>query len=234
MYRKVFLPILMISILPVFVACSSTGKHSYKQDSEGHTDSDIEKATEYKLKKGQKGIVTIGEKDYAFDLLRINSQDNVTISLKNGKKYHLPTKSAKSVQFDDDLAAVTFELYRVVQDAAIILVRIPPHVIAKAPEKTEKNISADTSEMEKIRLNLTLVQDTLIKLSLDGQLLKKIPLPQGTQVNWEAKHSVEIELPESPKAILKINDTLYKTSENENALHLFVNIKEGKLIVEIR
>lgn len=231
MYRKVFFPIFLISILLMIAGCSSTGKHSYKQGAEGQTDSNTEGVEKYELKNGQKGIVTIDGKDYAFEVLRINSQNNVTIVLENGKKYHLQTKSAKSVKFVDDLGAATFELYRVIQDTAIIHVRKPTQTAAKAPGKTDK---INPSEIKKIQLSLTISQDTTVKLSLEGQILKEIPLPQGTQVNWEAEHSVEIELPEAEKATLEINGTFYKTSENKKALHLFVEIKEGKLIVESR
>ena len=232
MCRINYLTILMLSTLLTLVACTGTGTYPYRQTSEGHTDASMEDGSSYTLKNGQKGRVTINDRHYTFELLRINSQNNVTIVLQNGKKFHLPKKTSKLVQFDDDLEEVTFELDRVIQDAAIIHVRKSPQVMAKTSGKTITSPKGDT--LEKIQLTLTIVQNTTVKLSLDGQGLKEIPLPQGTRVHWEAENSVDIKLPEADKARLEINGTTYKSSNDVTELHLFAKIKDGKLTVEYR
>lgn len=236
------LPMLLVIIVLMIVGCSGNGKHLNGQGSLGHGASNSDGVFMFTLKNGQKGQFVINEKLYTFELLRINSQNNVTLVLQNGKKFHLQKKSPQSVRLTAGRVPVDFELDRVIQDAAIIHVRKPLPAIADSAVKRTGTTDGDVSgtsfqkqpETEQIRLNVVIVQDTIVKLSLDDQALKEIPLPRGTEVGWQAETRVDIELPEPHKARLEINGTCYKSSSDVAGLHLFVTLEAGKLTVEYR
>lgn len=223
-YRLVQIGLVLLTI----IACSTGDATRYRVGMDIRADLDNIKKAKFILQVGRRGFITIGNAEYGFELVRINTPSNVTIEmLDTGDTIELPSQIAKPIQPGKDAPIITFELSTVLRESAIIYAR-------KSDQRsTEMQAPPETESKEPtIQIALTVLEETTITLKLDDEASKVIPLPKGTRINWEAKKFFEINLPEPEKAGLEINGTVYKTADRDSALRITAEIQNGRLTIE--
>jgi hypothetical protein len=206
------------------MACAADSK-AYRPGSDVRADLDKKSSAKFILKVGQRGYLMLAGRERAFELLRMNTMDNVTIELLDtGEQVELASQLAKEVRMEGYDAPVTFELSTMVQEMAVIYVLVP------RKESAPPAVAAATSE--KVVLRVKVLEDTTVSLALDGQPAQQIPLPKGTEVTWTAETRMQIDLAQAQRVELDINGAIHRPAEGTQRLQLTVSRQEGKLIIE--
>ncbi len=216
----------LFTVMILIVSCAAP-KAVFRPGYDIKRNFDNTKSAKYILEEGQRGFIEMDGKSYAFQLLAINSDSNVTIDLLDrGKTLALSNDITQNETFEGFDGTVGFKLSAVIHGAAVMYVYIDRNE-SPAP-------AAKASDMDKIDLHLAVLADTTIKLRLDDGDMKEISLPAGTKVNWSAANRAEIEIAEASKVHLEINNVTYQPAKGVDHMHKVVTLKEGKLAIESR
>lgn len=129
MFRKSRSPVLLMAMLLQFIAliaCTSQpSKINFRYGNDILRSFENRNSAKFILKAGQRGFLDIDGRQYVFELLRIDTLNNVTIELlHSGELVVLSAQSKKEVQLDGFNGNAAFELSMVVRDAAILFVYI--------------------------------------------------------------------------------------------------------------
>lgn len=221
-----YYPVTLFAVIMLIVSCAAQNT-AFRPGFDLSRNFDNRRSAKYILEEGQRGFIELDGKSYAFELLRINSQSNVTIELLDrDKTLDLSNNITQTDTFEGLKGTVGFQLSSVIQGAAIMYVYVNRDE-SQAP-------AAKASSVDRIDLHLEILEDTTVKLRLDDNEMKEIALPAETKVNWSAAARAEIELAEAHKVRLEINGVTYKPAEGVDRMHKVVTLQEGKLVIESR